>query len=348
MAMPRPDESATYQPWHATAYRPEADLAELFEEFIEDSISFINQRSEANYRRAFGQFVAWLADNDLTVTADALDRRTLTRYIHYLEQRPNLKPGRLGRSGLSRHSIHTYLRPIRTFARYLVADGRLPRDPLWGARSPLPRPGTRIAKPASAADVAFLDAGTQGSDALALRDRVLFLLGLDDGPRTGELCRLLIGHLRLDEAYYEVHEGKGDSSRLVPISREVIAALRRYLRLARPKLTGVSAELVRPDDVLIVGNRGKPMTPNGVYQAIDRAYQRGGGSGPMGLHRLRHLFASHSQEQGADARATQDILGHEDGETTRGYAGVTSLKRKQAVHAAITPIRAYLAKRRRR
>ncbi|MEO8510392.1 MAG: phage integrase SAM-like domain-containing protein [Chloroflexota bacterium] len=215
--MPRPDESATYQAGHAAAYRPEADLADLFEEFIEDSVSFINQRSEANYRRAFAQFVAWLASSDLPLTADALDRRTLSRYIHYLERRPNLKPGRLGRTGLSKHSIHTYLRPIRTFARYLVADGRLPRDPLWGARSPLPHPGKRIAKPATGADVAILDAGTQGADPLALRDRVLFLLGLDDGPRTGELCRLLVGHLHLDEAYNEVHEGKGDSSRLVPI-----------------------------------------------------------------------------------------------------------------------------------
>ncbi|MEO8510393.1 MAG: tyrosine-type recombinase/integrase [Chloroflexota bacterium] len=118
--------------------------------------------------------------------------------------------------------------------------------------------------------------------------------------------------------------------------------------MSRPKLTGIAAEQVRPGDVLIVGKLGKPMSPNGIYQAIDRAYQRGGGDGPMGLHRLRHLFASHSQEQGADARASQDILGHEDGETTRGYAGVTSLQRKRAVHATITPIRAYLPKRRRR
>jgi site-specific recombinase XerD len=157
---------------------------------------------------------------------------------------------------------------------------------------------------------------------------------------------LLVGHLHLDEAYYEVHEGKGDSSRLVPISREVVVALRRYLRLSRPKLTGIATDQVRPSDVLIVGKLGKPMTPNGVYQAIDRAYQRGGGDGPMGLHRLRHLFASHSQEQDADPRAIQDIVGHEDGETTRGYAGVTSLKRKKAVHATITPIRAFLPKRR--
>jgi integrase/recombinase XerD len=339
MAMPRPLESATYQLGHAVGYDPDANLDELFEEFIEDSASFINARTEVTYRRDYERFQRWLVDEAIAVSAAALDRPVLVRYIRYLEARPNLKPGHGRRERLSRHTLHTYLRPIRTFARYLVENGRLPRDPLWGARSPMPRPGPRISKAATEDDVACLDRGTRGRDPVVLRDRVLFLLALDDGCRTSEIVNLRMGDIHLDDLYWEIHRAKGDASRVVPFSRETAAAIKRYLRLARPALTGVAAQSVGSHELVIVGRGGRPLTANGAYQAISRAFRRGGGSGPMGLHRLRHLFARHSQEAGGDARIVQDILGHSDAKTTRGYAGSSSVVKRKAIHAAVSPIR---------
>jgi integrase/recombinase XerD len=349
MAMPRPNEAATYNPWHATGYDPDADLDELFEEFIEESaVSHISANTETTYRTDYQRFRNWLVETGTPLTASALERRVLTRYITFLKQRPNLKPGPLRRTRLSEHSLNSYLRPIRTFIRYLVADHRFPNDTLWGARSPMPRPGPRLSKAPSRDQVACLDRGTQGNEPLRLRDRVLFLIALDDGPRPGEIVNLPIGAVSLDGAYVEIHGAKGDKSRVFPISRETVVTIRRYLRRARPVLTGVAATDVSEDARLIVAANGSPLTTNGAYQAISRAFQRGGGSGHMGLYRYRHLFASHTQNAGGDSRAIQDILGHSDPKTTRGYAGQTSLERRRAVHAEVTPLATYLKKGRRR
>lgn len=347
MAMPRPNEAATYSPGHALGYDPGADLDALFEDFIDASVSIINDNTEKTYRTDYRRFRAWLVDNAMPVTTAALEKPVLVRYVTFLRERPNLKPGRRNRQKLSTKTLNTYLRPIRTFARYLVAEGRLPRDPLWGPRSPMPQAGPRESKAPTAIEVAALDVGTQGSEPLRLRDRVLFLLALDDGSRLSEILRLRIGDLHLDEGYLAIPRAKGDKPRVVPISREVVAVIRRYLRLGRTALTGLRPEFVGPEDVLIVGRVGRPLTPSGAYQAVDAAFARGGGDHPMGPNVLRHLFSSHTQEAGGDPRVVQDILGHSDPKTTRGYAGQTSLARRQAVHAQVTPIRTYLPRRRR-
>ena len=122
--------------------------------------------------------------------------------------------------------------------------------------------------------------------ATRVRDRVIVLLGPDTGLPTGEVCRLTVGDVHLDGDYLEGHESKWDDERFVPISPEVRAAVRRYLRLAGRVITRRDGDAVSPDEPLFLGRLAEPLTENGLCQALV-GRTRGGGTGRFGLHRLR-------------------------------------------------------------
>lgn len=146
------DESRDYRAGHADAYDAAAPLEPLFVEFLEDSAAVINARTEFKYRADFARFTEWLSGEDIPATLAALERRVLNKYVAWLKSRP----APTGRNGtLSNHTIDSYFRTLRTFARYLVGDGRFPRDPFYGPRAPRPHLGQRIQRAAAAADVAI-------------------------------------------------------------------------------------------------------------------------------------------------------------------------------------------------
>lgn len=207
----------------------------------------------------------------------------------------------------------------------MVGDGRFPRDPFYGPRAPRPHLGERIQRAAAAGDVAILEEGTAGTGPLSLRDRAVLLIVLDAGLRTGEFTRLNLADVALDSRYLEIHESKWNNSRVVPFSKPVVVALRRYLRWGRPKMTGAPTDDAAATAPLFVGRAGVRLTENGLYQAVRRAYRRGGGEGSLGLHAFRRLCAAHTQDQGVDQRVTQDNMGHEDARVTKLYAGATRI-----------------------
>lgn len=331
------DESHDYLPGHASGCDLDASLPELFEEFIDDSLHLLSARTERKYRDDFRRFLEWLSAQGEPLTLRSLDRALLSRYITEQKERA---PGKGRRRKLSSHTVHSYVRVIRTFARYLVGEGRYPRDPFYGSRNPMPYLGPRTKKMAAPADIEALIVGTEGRDPLSLRNRAIVVLDLDTALRTGELARLRVGDVHIEEQYVEVAEGaKWDNRRLVPVSRDAIVPLRRYLRTGRPDLTDVPESAVHADDPLFVARGGKPLKPNGIYQAICAAHQRGGGSGVLGLHSIRHLWVTWTMEHGMDRRVTQHLAGHDNPRTTEQYAQGVSLAVARAEHARASPLR---------
>ncbi len=329
---------------------PALRLDELWAEFLDASASIINDVTAGVYAYDWGRFRAWLDGAGAGPVLAAISRQVLVDYIAELMTRPKAK----GTGTLSRHSVQHYVRPVRTFLRWCVGEGYYPADPFAGPRGIMPHLGPRILKTATAQDLPILLEGTDEAKArnpleraTRVRDRLIVLLGADTGLRTGEVCRLRIRDVQLDGGYLEVHESKWDNERIVPISPEVRAAVRRYLRRGRSVLTRREGDAVAPDEPLFLGRLAEPLTENGLYQALCRAYARGGGTGRFGLHRLRHFFGSEVQRRGMQLGIAKELMGHEDIKTTNGYTHVT-VEEAMLAHAKATPLHALPPARRRR
>jgi site-specific recombinase XerD len=304
--------------------------------FIEESRSVIGEVTEQGYRYNLGYFLDWLEREGAAPVLGSVDRPLLVKYIAFHQRRPK----RRGGAGTpSSHTVHTYVRPIRTFLRWCVAEGLYPSDPLAGGRRGImPRLGRRLPKTAQPGDIEILLRGCEGLEPVNRRDRVIVLLAADTGLRTGELCRLALGDLRLAAGYLVVQRGKWDVQRVVPFGELARGAIVDYLELARPALTQVAAADVKPSDVVLVSERGEPLRPNGVYQAACRIYARGGGEGRFGLHRLRHNFGTEAVRAGMHPRVSQAIMGHADPKSQLVYQHPTTEDLLRA-HAKASPLR---------
>jgi len=335
----------------APYFDPDRQLDELFAEFLDGSASIINDRTESNYRYDWTQFTGWLEVSDLPLTLGSVTKPNLVAFIAHLQRRPKKK----GTGTLSSHSVHHYARVVRTFIRWCVGEGLYPVDPLAGGRrGVMPRLGPRLLKVAKKTDLERLLDGcdstkgrTRVEQALRDRDRLIIALGADTGMRTGELCELQVGEIDHLDGWVMIHKSKWDRERRAPISRETMVAIRAYLRRTRPFLAHMPADAVADHDVLIVSRSGEALTPGGLYQALGRAYRRGGGTGRFGLHRLRHLFGTTGVERGMPSRISQAIMGHEDEKSQHAYQHPSdeAIKRE---HAKMTPLRDLSATRRRR
>lgn len=334
----------------ASRFEPNLPLDGLWEDFCAGSASVITDLTETVYRYDWGLFRAWLTEIDVAPILGSLTKQRFVDYIAYLQRRPKRK----GSGTLSSHSVGHYVRVLRTFVRWLVTEHLYPDDPFAGGpRGIMPRLGPRILKVGRQADLDILLDGSEVVGRTPLeravrgRDEFIVWLDADTGIRTADVTGLRIADIDLADGWATIRKGKWDRQRRVPLSRETVAALRVYLRRHRPILAGIRPQDVRPDDRLILSASGRPLTPNGLYQAMSRAYRRGGGTGRFGLHRLRHLFGTTAAEGGMHPRISQELMGHEDEKSQRIYqhpsAGVVRNE-----HAKITPIRSIRRARRRK
>ncbi|MEP7175930.1 MAG: site-specific tyrosine recombinase XerD [Gemmatimonadales bacterium] len=216
--------------------------------------------------------------------------------------------------GLSPATIRREVSAIRTYFGFLVGDGRLATDP--SDRLESPRRGRVLPDTLSVRDVDALLAAPQVDEPLAWRDRALLELGYGAGLRVSELCGLGLTDLHLPENLVRVL-GKGGKERLVPIGRSVIGAVSVYLHQLRPQLDhGRSGQRV------LLNWRGRPLSRVGAWGIVKQAASRAGISKRVSPHTLRHSFATHLLEGGADLRAVQEMLGHADLSTTQIYTHV--------------------------
>jgi integrase/recombinase XerD len=252
--------------------------------------------------------------------------RDLRRLGEFATSRGVREPGRLTGAllrdfvyllkdiGLSPASIRRGVSAIRTYFGFLVGEGRVATDP--SDRLETPRRGRVLPETLTVKEVEAL-LGTPGvEEPLAWRDRALLELGYGAGLRVSELCSLGMTDLLLSENLVRVY-GKGGKERLVPIGRSVIGAVSVYLHTKRPELDkGKSRSRV------LLNARGQPLSRVGAWGVVKRASERAGIKKRVTPHTLRHSFATHLLEGGADLRAVQEMLGHADLSTTQIYTHV--------------------------
>jgi integrase/recombinase XerD len=216
--------------------------------------------------------------------------------------------------GLSAATIRREVSAIRTYYAFLVGEGRVPADP--SDRLESPRRGRVLPDTLSVREVESLLATAHLDQPLAWRDRALLELGYGAGLRVSELCGLSTTDLLLTENLVRVF-GKGGKERLVPIGRTVIGAVSVYLHQLRPELDrGASGGRV------LLNARGRPLSRVGAWGIVKRAAAGAGIRKRVTPHTLRHSFATHLLEGGADLRAVQEMLGHADLSTTQIYTHV--------------------------
>ena len=216
--------------------------------------------------------------------------------------------------GLSPASIRRGVSAIRTYFGFLVGEGRVSEDPSDRLQSP--RRGRTLPDTLTVPEVEALLAAPNLDHPLAWRDRALLELAYGAGLRVSELCGLGLTDLLLADNLVRVF-GKGGKERLVPLGRSVIGAASVYLHQMRPLL-----DRGKSKNRVLLNARGGPLSRVGAWGVVRRATQRAGITKRVTPHTLRHTFATHLLEGGADLRAVQEMLGHADLSTTQIYTHV--------------------------
>ena len=255
------------------------------------------------YRRDLAGFVRFLRRRDSAVERAVADQ--VARYLLALRQ-----------AGLGPRSIARHLSAVRGLYRFLVREGGLARDPTEHLEAP--RPPRRLPRTLSPAEAAALVESPAVDDPIGLRDRALLELLYATGMRASECLALRIEDVNL-AAGYVVPTGKGDRQRLVPVGAQALQWLRQYLKTARPQLVS-SAD----PGLLFVNRTGRRLSRQGLWGIIKKAARRAGVRAAVSPHTLRHSFASHLLERGADLRSIQAMLGHADISTTQIYTHLPS------------------------
>ena len=240
--------------------------------------------------------------------------------LHFLAQRL--------RQGLSARSLSRQLSGFRQFYRWLLREAAISHDPCALIESP--RLGRGLPTALSERQVTGLLEAPDTSTPLGLRDRTMLEVMYAAGLRVSELTGLQLANLNVNQGVVRVM-GKGSKERLVPLGEEALAWLRRYMREARPALLGSG----RTEAVFVTARRSG-MTRQAFWHAIGRHARKAGVEHRVSPHMLRHSFATHLLNHGADLRVIQLLLGHSDLSTTQIYTHIAKQGLKQ-LHAKHHP-----------
>ncbi|MFZ5625393.1 MAG: site-specific tyrosine recombinase XerD [Gemmatimonadota bacterium] len=216
--------------------------------------------------------------------------------------------------GLSPATIRRQISAVRTYYGFLLGEGIVKEDP--SDRLEGPKRGRTLPDTLSVAEVEALLAAPSVDEPLAWRDRAFLELSYGAGLRVTEACTLALTDLLLPEHLVRVF-GKGGKERLVPIGRQTIGALSVYLTQLRPQL-----DRGKSQGRVLLNARGEPLSRMGAWGIVKRCAERAGIRKTVTPHTLRHSFATHLLEGGADLRAVQEMLGHADLSTTQIYTHV--------------------------
>jgi len=269
-----------------------------------------------------------LSENSLQ--AYSLDLAKFVRFIEELGTAglPGIEELRryldsLQADGLSSRSVARHLTTLRNFYGYLLREGRIAEDPTEHLRSP--KQWQTIPKFLNLQEIEAILGAIDRSGPRGLRDRAMIELLFASGLRVSELCRVGVADLDLGLGVLRTL-GKGNKQRLVPVGKAAIRAVTEYLETARPALLKG-----RASRYLFVTARGGPMTTRGFEKLLDRCGRKAGIFHGLTPHVLRHSFATHLLEGGADLRAVQAMLGHADISTTQIYTHVMRSRLRETV-----------------
>jgi integrase/recombinase XerD len=280
------------------------------ESFLAVSAARLAPRTVEAYRRDLAALAGWLGRSPATAT-----REDLERYLADLRAQ-----------GLAASTIARRLAATRAFFRYRVLIGAGDENP--AADVAPPKRARRLPRTLSPGEAERLVEAASGTKPRDLRDRALVELLYGAGLRVSEAVSLERGGVDLDERLVR-SIGKGGKERIVPLGRNAADALRRYLSRGRPFLD----RRHRPE--LFLNAQGGALTRAGAFLILRRLADKAGlEPGRVHPHLLRHSFATHLLEGGADLRSVQEMLGHADLATTELYTHVTDRRRREAYFAA--------------
>jgi integrase/recombinase XerD len=275
------------------------------EGFLALSAARLAPRTVEAYRRDLLALAGWLGRSPASVTTEELER--------YLAE--------LRAAGLSAATIARRVASLRSFFRHLVLIGAADSNP--ASELELPRRARRLPRVLSPSEAERLIDAAAGTTPRTLRDRALVELLYGAGLRVGEAVGLDKGGVDLDQRLVRT-VGKGGKERVVPVGRQAVEALRRYLARGRPHLD----RRHRPE--LFLNAQGGPLTRAGAFLILRKLAAKAGLEPErVHPHLLRHSFATHLLEGGADLRSVQEMLGHADLATTELYTHVTDRRRRE-------------------
>jgi integrase/recombinase XerD len=267
----------------------------------------LSQNTLDAYRRDLHTFGVWLTT--ISQTLLGVSRSDVQRYLaRRFEER------------LAARSIARQLSCLRGFYRYLLRENRVQEDPT--ALVDNPKLGRPLPKSLSESDVEALLAAPDTDTPIGLRDRTMLELLYATGLRVSELVGLKLHQVNTRQGVVRVF-GKGSKERMVPLGDEALSWLERYVRESRPILLNEVQS-----DVVFPSIRAREMTRQTFWYRLKQHVQQAGIDKPLSPHTLRHAFATHLLNHGADLRVVQLLLGHSDLSTTQIYTHVASSRMK--------------------
>ncbi len=268
------------------------------------------------YGRDLARYLEYLERNQIT-TLERISPAVVLRFLSHLKD-----------SGLSARSRARNLAALKTFHKFLVREKITTDNPTDQVVSP--KSLTALPHTLSPLDVENLLSSPQGESPLAWRDRAMLEIIYATGVRVSELVSLKLSDLQMDVGYLTAF-GKRNKQRIVPLGEAAITALREYLQNGR---SGLDKE--RGSQYLFLNRSGEGLTRQGFWKIIKRRALEAGIRQNITPHTMRHSFATHLLENGADLRSVQAMLGHADISTTQIYTHVTRERLRQ-LHAQHHP-----------
>jgi integrase/recombinase XerD len=259
------------------------------------------------YGRDLAKYLSFLERNK--VDWSRADEPTVARFIRDES-----------RAGLQARSLARLISAMRSFHKFLSLDGFIKKDPTANLSSP--KTWLNLPKFLTVPEVETLLRQPDEKEPGGLRDRAMLEVLYATGLRVSEITGLKPGDINIAEGYV-VCRGKGGKERVVPVGETAVAAVRRYLNEVRPALDKKSSE------ALFLTRRGDPFTRQGFWKMLAGHARRAGLSAEVSPHVLRHSFATHLLERGADLRSVQLMLGHSQITTTQIYTHVTRERLRQ-------------------
>jgi len=290
------------------------------EQFVEQYLDFIgverglSANTLESYGRDLRQFSRYLRKNGLDSWTDP-DRMRVLSYMDELRQ-----------AGKSSATISRCLASLRSFYKFLSQEGYIIADPTIDLDSP--KVEKKLPNVLSLPEVETLLYSPDTKTPSGLRDRAMFEVLYATGIRVSELVNLTLPDVNLDSGFIRCM-GKGSKERIVPLGSVAIKALREYLAEGRPRF-------MRSRDVraVFVNHHGRQLTRQGFWKLLKKCAREAGIKFDITPHTLRHSFATHLLENGADLRAVQEMLGHADISTTQIYTHVTKSRIREVYDKA--------------
>jgi integrase/recombinase XerD len=278
-----------------------AFLIEPFQDYLAVERG-VSPRTHEAYTRDISRAATFARGRGAAAPPD-MGARALRDYIYHLKD-----------MGLAPASIRRNVAALRSYFRFLVAEGHVVRDPT--ERLETPKRWRTLPQVLTVAEVERLLATPSLDEPLAFRDRAMLELAYGAGLRVSEWIGIGVKDVLFDDQLVRVF-GKGSKERLVPMGRKALAAIAIYLRELRPKLERGAGR-----GALFLSARGDPLSRMGAWKILRKYVEKAGIAKRVTPHTIRHSFATHLLEGGADLRAVQEMLGHADISTTQIYTHV--------------------------